>query len=201
MQLRLDPRTNSERSQAVNALQQAVGDETVDGSAHGRARDAVATHQISFGRDCVAGYGEFDDAFSQLCVLGLHTHDERSRGVHGDLLPVPRWNGLVWTSYVKCCTVLTGVSSQRHDATPPEKGRTMSTKADKILAGLGGAGNIDEIEACITRLRTVVVDPTRVDTAALKAAGAHGVLTSGTVVQVVVGPEADVLAEDIEDLL
>ncbi len=77
----------------------------------------------------------------------------------------------------------------------------MSTKADKILAGLGGAGNIDEIEACITRLRTVVVDPTRVDTAALKAAGAHGVLTSGTVVQVVVGPEADVLAEDIEDLL
>jgi PTS system N-acetylglucosamine-specific IIB component len=36
---------------------------------------------------------------------------------------------------------------------------------------------------------------------ALKAAGAHGVLRLGTVVQVVVGPEADTLAEDIEDLL
>lgn len=77
----------------------------------------------------------------------------------------------------------------------------MSTKADKIVAGLGGATNIDEIEACITRLRTVVVDPAKVDQSALKAAGAHGVLASGTIVQVVVGPEADVLAEDIEDLL
>ena len=36
---------------------------------------------------------------------------------------------------------------------------------------------------------------------ALKAAGAHGVLKAGTVVQVIVGPEADTLAEDIEDIL
>ena len=36
---------------------------------------------------------------------------------------------------------------------------------------------------------------------ALKAAGAYGVLASGQVVQVVVGPEADTLASDIEDLL
>lgn len=77
----------------------------------------------------------------------------------------------------------------------------MSSKAEKIVAGLGGAANIDEIEACITRLRTVVVDPAKVDQGALKAAGAHGVLASGTVVQVVVGPEADVLADDIEDIL
>jgi PTS system N-acetylglucosamine-specific IIB component len=40
-----------------------------------------------------------------------------------------------------------------------------------------------------------------VNEASLKAAGAHGVLASGTAVQVIVGPEADTLAEDIEDLL
>jgi PTS system N-acetylglucosamine-specific IIB component len=40
-----------------------------------------------------------------------------------------------------------------------------------------------------------------VNEASLKAAGAHGVLTAGTAVQVIVGPEADSLAEDIEDLL
>ena len=39
------------------------------------------------------------------------------------------------------------------------------------------------------------------DEKALKAAGAHGVVKSGNVVQVVVGPEADNLAEDIEDLM
>lgn len=77
----------------------------------------------------------------------------------------------------------------------------MSSKAEKILAGLGGADNVVEIEACITRLRTEVKDGASVDEAALKAAGAHGVLRSGTVVQVVVGPEADNLASDIEDLL
>jgi PTS system N-acetylglucosamine-specific IIB component len=75
------------------------------------------------------------------------------------------------------------------------------SKAEKILAALGGAENIVEIEACITRLRTEVHDGSKVDQAALKAAGAHGVVASGTVVQVVVGPEADNLAEDIEDLM
>lgn len=77
----------------------------------------------------------------------------------------------------------------------------MSTKAERILAGLGGASNIVEIEACITRLRTEVKDPSLVNQAALKAAGAHGVMASGSTVQVVVGPEADALADDIDDLM
>jgi PTS system N-acetylglucosamine-specific IIB component len=75
------------------------------------------------------------------------------------------------------------------------------SKAEKILAALGGADNVVEIEACITRLRTEVHDGSKVDQAALKAAGAHGVIATGNVVQVVVGPEADNLAEDIEDLM
>lgn len=74
-------------------------------------------------------------------------------------------------------------------------------KADDILAGLGGATNIVEIEGCITRLRTEVNDPSLVDEAALKRTGAYGVVRIGQVVQVVVGPEADTLAEDIQDLL
>jgi PTS system N-acetylglucosamine-specific IIB component len=77
----------------------------------------------------------------------------------------------------------------------------MSTKAQRIVDGLGGAENITELEACITRLRTEVRDPAAVDTQALKQAGAHGVLASGTVVQVVVGAEAETLADDIKELL
>ena len=77
----------------------------------------------------------------------------------------------------------------------------MASKAERIIAGLGGADNIVEIEPCITRLRTEVNDGSLVDEAALKAAGAHGVLRAGKVVQVIVGPEADTLASDIEDLL
>lgn len=72
---------------------------------------------------------------------------------------------------------------------------------DGIVAGLGGAGNIDEIEGCITRLRTAVNDPDLVDKDSLMRAGAMGVVDAGDVVQVVVGPEAELIAEDIEDLL
>ena len=46
-----------------------------------------------------------------------------------------------------------------------------------------------------------VRDTARVDVAALRAAGAHGVMVAGRVVQVVVGPSVDVLASDLEDLM
>ncbi len=74
-------------------------------------------------------------------------------------------------------------------------------KAGAILAALGGGDNVVEIEPCITRLRCELEDGSKVDEAGLKAAGAHGVMRQGDVVQVVVGPEADTLAGDIEDLL
>ncbi|MGI8628512.1 MAG: glucose PTS transporter subunit EIIB [Geodermatophilaceae bacterium] len=77
----------------------------------------------------------------------------------------------------------------------------MSTQAEQIVAGLGGADNIVEIEPCITRLRTEVEDASLVDEKALKAAGAHGVMRSGKVIQVVVGTQADTIASDIADLL
>ena len=77
----------------------------------------------------------------------------------------------------------------------------MSSKAEQILAGLGGAANIIDLEPCITRLRTEVKDAALVDEPGLKAAGAMGVIKAGQVVQVVVGPEADNIAEDIEDLM
>lgn len=75
------------------------------------------------------------------------------------------------------------------------------SKAEQIIAGLGGADNIVELEPCITRLRTEVRDGSKVDEAVLKAAGAHGVMKVGNNVQVVVGPGADAIADDIEDLM
>ena len=75
------------------------------------------------------------------------------------------------------------------------------TQAEQIVAGLGGRANIVEVEACITRLRTELADSSLVNEQALKNAGVHGVMRAGAVVQVVVGPEADNLASDIEELL
>ena len=74
------------------------------------------------------------------------------------------------------------------------------SKAESILAALGGDGNIVDIEACITRIRVEVQDAGKVDESALRTAGAFGVVQQGSAVQVVVGPEADDLVEGIEDL-
>jgi PTS system N-acetylglucosamine-specific IIB component len=74
-------------------------------------------------------------------------------------------------------------------------------QAAKILAGLGGVANIIDIEPCTTRLRSEVHDPALVDVAGLRAAGAHGVMISGRIVQVVVGPSVDTLATDLEELM
>lgn len=64
-----------------------------------------------------------------------------------------------------------------------------------FVQALGGSGNLREIAACTTRLRLEVTDTSRVDDAKLAALGARGVLRlSGNRVQVVVGPEADMLA-------
>jgi N-acetylglucosamine PTS system EIIB component len=74
------------------------------------------------------------------------------------------------------------------------------SKAEQILAALGGAENIDELEPCITRLRVKVNDVELLDDEALRATGALGVIRSGRIIQVVVGPEADTLAADIDAL-
>ena len=74
------------------------------------------------------------------------------------------------------------------------------TKAEQILAALGGVENIVQLEPCITRLRVEVADPGRLDEEALRASGALGVVRSGRIIQVVVGPEADALAADIDTL-
>jgi PTS system N-acetylglucosamine-specific IIB component len=74
------------------------------------------------------------------------------------------------------------------------------TKAEQILAALGGVDNVVELEPCITRLRVEVADPERLDEEGLRACGALGVVRSGRIIQVVVGPEADSLAADIDNL-
>ncbi len=74
------------------------------------------------------------------------------------------------------------------------------SKAEQILAALGGDANVVDLEPCITRLRVEVSDPALVDEDGLRATGAFGVVRSGRVVQVIVGPEADDLAAQLHAL-
>jgi PTS system N-acetylglucosamine-specific IIC component len=90
------------------------------------------------------------------------------------------------------------------EATPAGAGAPAEADAEAaaILAALGGAGNLLDIDACTTRLRLRVSDPVRVDEAALKSLGAAGVLRAGKdTVQVVVGLRADDIAGRLRRLV
>jgi PTS system N-acetylglucosamine-specific IIB component len=69
--------------------------------------------------------------------------------------------------------------------------------AEKMRQYLGGQDNIVKLAPCITRIRAEVKDPSVVDEAGIKGLGAHGVVISGRIVQVVVGPGADDLAAEM----
>lgn len=78
----------------------------------------------------------------------------------------------------------------------------ISEKAQRILSGLGGACNINNIDACITRIRLMVKDPSAVNESALKRAGATGVMKlGGGNFQVVVGTQAELLVGEIKKAL
>lgn len=78
----------------------------------------------------------------------------------------------------------------------------MSAVASKIIAGLGGADNIDTIDYCATRLRTVVKDYVKVDEKKIKEAGVAGVIRpSQKSVQVVIGPKVQFVYDEVADQL
>ncbi len=75
-------------------------------------------------------------------------------------------------------------------------------RAGAFVAALGGAANLQHVDACTTRLRLTVASQERVDEAALRRLGARGVLRLGANgLQVVLGPIADQVAGDIRGRL
>jgi len=79
----------------------------------------------------------------------------------------------------------------------PTAGATVP-RAVRYIAALGGASNLTLVDACTTRLRLSVVDSAKVSEPELKAIGARGVLKRGaTSVQVIIGPEADLISDEI----
>ena len=77
-----------------------------------------------------------------------------------------------------------------------------NSQPERIIALLGGRENIVLVDACMTRLRVTVKDPSKVaDTPAWKAEGAKGLVKKDTGIQAIYGPKADVLKSDINDIL
>ena len=76
-----------------------------------------------------------------------------------------------------------------------------TSRGAKYLAALGGKENIKTLGACATRLRLEVYDSTKINESALKALGTRGILNKEGIVQVIIGPEADLISDEIHNVM
>ena len=91
----------------------------------------------------------------------------------------------------------------------PVGGAAGAGEAPAALAGavgfvraLGGNRNLTLVDACTTRLRLEVVDDSLVNEAALRALGARGIVRpSRNALQVVIGPQAEIVAGEIREAM
>ncbi|MFT6986560.1 MAG: PTS system glucose-specific IIC component [Psychromonas sp.] len=70
-----------------------------------------------------------------------------------------------------------------------------------LVAAFGGKANIENLDACITRLRVTVKDIELVSKPELKKLGAAGVVVSGNGVQAIFGTKSDNLKTDMENYM
>ncbi|MDU7242158.1 PTS transporter subunit IIBC [Clostridium sp.] len=98
------------------------------------------------------------------------------------------------------------IDSESEDALAPSAKNDPSTANDlqalKIISLLGEKDNIEDIDACMTRLRVTVKDIALVaEEKEWKKNGALGLILRDKGVQAIYGPKADVLKSNIQDIL
>jgi len=116
--------------------------------------------------------------------------------------------GIVWAVlyYVSFRFLITkfNVGTPGREDTDQVKIETKATIAEtamEVMAALGGAENIEDCDACITRLRVAVRDITAVDKEKIKSLGATAVLEVAGGIQAVFGAKADLISSKINDAL
>lgn len=69
----------------------------------------------------------------------------------------------------------------------------------RLISAFGGQNNIENVDACITRLRVTVKDLSVVDSLALQNEGALGVIILGQQVHAIFGKQSDALRQLLDE--
>lgn len=78
---------------------------------------------------------------------------------------------------------------------------SLNEVAEQILVALGGAENLEDVDACITRLRVAVKDVKKVDKDKIKSLGATAVLEVKGGIQAIFGAKADPIKQKINEII
>jgi PTS system N-acetylglucosamine-specific IIC component len=80
--------------------------------------------------------------------------------------------------------------------------KNLKEKAYKILEAVRGKENVEEVEACITRIRFVLKSCNDIDEKNLKENGSLGIIKiNKNEIHIVIGPAADPIVTYIKKLL
>jgi PTS system glucose-specific IIC component len=131
-------------------------------------------------------------------LLGNHSRDAWLLLLIGPLY------GLVYYSLFRFAIARFNLKTPgREESTRPAPvaSPTDGLRSRELVLAFGGENNITGLDACVTRLRLSVKDPSQVDSVRLKEMGASGVVVVGTGVQAVFGPASENIKSDLEEYL
>jgi PTS system glucose-specific IIC component len=118
------------------------------------------------------------------------------------------WFALYYFLFRFCITrfrVATPGHLEDTEAAPKQAGgdkeRSLRRESIEIISALGGPANLEDVDACVTRLRVAVKDPTRVDDDQLRKLGAADVFQVKGGVQAVYGSKAVLYSNTINELV
>lgn len=126
------------------------------------------------------------------------------------LLEIPfglAWAALYYFSFRFLITKFNVMTPGRGDESEDEATPAVTTKSSLyedslvIIEALGGKENIEDVDACITRLRVSVTDVAKVNKETLKKLGAADVLEVSGGVQAIYGAKAILYKNNIVDIL
>lgn len=92
-------------------------------------------------------------------------------------------------------------NEEKSKSTRKQDGKEEDLLSAILVKGLGGEGNIVDIDCCATRLRCSVMDSSKVDQEILKSTNPTGIVSKGQAIQLVYGPQVAIMKSNLEDYL
>lgn len=71
----------------------------------------------------------------------------------------------------------------------------------KLVRGLGGRSNFSDVDCCVTRIRALIVEESKINEGILKQSGAAAIVLSGNTIQLIYGPKASLIKANLDEYL
>ncbi|QLB13378.1 PTS system IIB component (Glc family) /PTS system IIC component (Glc family) [Bisgaardia hudsonensis] len=145
----------------------------------------------------------FSGGFIDFLLFGILQGNENTNWITVVIVGLP-WALLYYFSFlflIRKFNVMTPGRGDEQEDVMEQTTTSLTDNAHIIIEALGSAENIENVDACITRLRVAVKNVKLVDKAKLKALGAIDVLEVGGGIQAIFGAKAVLYKSEVNQIL